>query len=213
MKLGCIFKSLAIIIVLLGISFFLYEKYGADFITAGKEKAKEIAIQKIENILVEYSGDNISENMKDKIDNTNLLKPKPNIISNVTANEEMDVNRIKPLLIDQITSRVRWKESVDYMIKQGVNDFLEIGPGKVLSGLVKKISGDVKANEVITHSKSNILGNIKSKFASMGGKLKGNINSDQISIKKTADIEGVLNQKTLSIQEGAQLKIKTETYK
>ena len=76
-----------------------------------------------------------------------------------------------------------------------------------------KISGDVKANEVITHSKSNILGNIKSKFASLGGKLKGNINSDQISIKKTADIEGVLNQKTLSIQEGAQLKIKTETYK
>ena len=76
-----------------------------------------------------------------------------------------------------------------------------------------KISGDVKANEVITHSKSNILGNIKSKFASLGGKLKGNINSDQISIKKTADIEGVLNQKTLSIQEGAKLKIKTETYK
>ena len=76
-----------------------------------------------------------------------------------------------------------------------------------------KISGDVKANEVITHSKSNILGNIKSKFASLGGKLKGNINSDQISIKKTADIEGVLNQKTLSIQEGANLKIKTETYK
>ena len=76
-----------------------------------------------------------------------------------------------------------------------------------------KISGDVKANEVITHSKSNILGNIKSKFASLGGKLKGNINSDQISIKKTADIEGVLNQKTLSIQEGANLKIKTETFK
>ena len=48
------------------------------------------------------------------------------------------MNRIKPLLIDQITSRVRWRESVDYMIKQGVKDFLEIGPGKVLSGLVKK---------------------------------------------------------------------------
>tara|TARA_B100001123_G_scaffold262742_1_gene292625 strand:+ start:274 stop:591 length:318 start_codon:yes stop_codon:yes gene_type:complete len=76
-----------------------------------------------------------------------------------------------------------------------------------------KINGDIKADEIITHSKSNILGNIKSKFASLGGKLKGNINSDQISIKKTADIEGVLNQKTLSIQEGAQLKIKTETYK
>ena len=76
-----------------------------------------------------------------------------------------------------------------------------------------KISGDVKAAEVITHSRSNITGNVKSKVASLGGKLKGNVNSDQITIKKTADIEGVLNQKTLSIQEGAQLKIKTETYK
>ena len=76
-----------------------------------------------------------------------------------------------------------------------------------------KISGDIKAEEIITHSKSNIIGNVKSKVASLGGKLKGNVNSDQITIKKTANIEGVLNQKTLSIQEGAQLKIKSETYK
>ena len=76
-----------------------------------------------------------------------------------------------------------------------------------------KISGDIKAEEVITHSRSNIIGNIKSKIASLGGKLKGNVNSDQITIKKTADIDGVLNQKTLSVQEGARLKIKTETYK
>ena len=76
-----------------------------------------------------------------------------------------------------------------------------------------KISGDIKAEEIITHSKSNIIGNVKSKIASLGGKLKGNVNSDQITIKKTANIEGVLNQKTLSIQEGAQLKIKTETHK
>ena len=76
-----------------------------------------------------------------------------------------------------------------------------------------KVSGYIKAEEVITHSKSNIIGNIKSKIASLGGKLKGNVNSDQITIKKTADIDGVLNQKTLSVQEGARLKIKTETYK
>ena len=76
-----------------------------------------------------------------------------------------------------------------------------------------KINGDIKAEDIITHSKSNIMGNIKSKFASLGGKLKGNVNADQISIKKTANIEGVLNQKTLSIQDGAQLKIKAETYK
>ena len=86
--------------------------------------------------------------MKEKIEKTNFLKPKPNIISNVTAQEETNVNRIKPLLIDQITSRVRWRESVDYMIKQGVEDFLEIGPGKVLSGLVKKISRNVKVSNI-----------------------------------------------------------------
>ena len=76
-----------------------------------------------------------------------------------------------------------------------------------------KISGDIKADEVITHSRSNIIGNIKSKIASLVVKLKGNVNSDQITIKKTADIDGELNQKTLSIHEGARLKIKTETYK
>ena len=76
-----------------------------------------------------------------------------------------------------------------------------------------KISGDIKAREIETHSNSNIKGNIKSKKAELGGKLNGNVNSDRIDIKKTADIEGVLNQKTLSIEEGARLKIKTETYK
>ena len=89
-----------------------------------------------------------AENMKDKIENTNFLKPKPNIISNVTAREETDVDKIKPLLIDQITSRVRWRESIDFMIKQGVASFLEIGPGKVLSGLVKKINRNVKISNI-----------------------------------------------------------------
>ena len=76
-----------------------------------------------------------------------------------------------------------------------------------------KINGDITAGEILTHSKSNIKGNIKSKKAYLGGKLEGNVSSDQINIKKTANIEGVLNQKTLSIEEGARLKIKTETYK
>ena len=76
-----------------------------------------------------------------------------------------------------------------------------------------KINGDVKSEDVVTYSNSNIKGNIKSKIASLGGKLNGNINADQIRIKKTADIDGVLNQKTLSIEEGATLKIKTQTYK
>ena len=76
-----------------------------------------------------------------------------------------------------------------------------------------KISGDIKAQVIETHSNSNIKGNINSKNASLGGKLKGNVSSDKIKIMKTAEIEGVLNQKTLSIEEGSVLKIKTETYK
>ena len=75
-----------------------------------------------------------SENMKDKIEETNFLKPNPSIISNVTAKEENDTNSIKSLLVKQITSRVRWRESVEYMIKEGVEDFIEIGPGKVIYG-------------------------------------------------------------------------------
>ena len=76
-----------------------------------------------------------------------------------------------------------------------------------------KINGDIKASEIETHSNSNIKGNIKSKNVSLGGKLKGNVSADQINIRKTANIDGVLNQKTLSIEEGATLKIKTETHK
>ena len=76
-----------------------------------------------------------------------------------------------------------------------------------------KINGDVKANEIDAHENSNIIGNISSKNAFLGGKLQGNVNSDKIKIKKTAEIEGVLNQKSLAIEEGASLKIKTETYK
>ena len=76
-----------------------------------------------------------------------------------------------------------------------------------------KINGDIKADEIETHQNSNISGNIESKNAALGGLMKGNINSEKITIKKTANIEGVLNQKTLVIEEGAVLKIKTETHK
>ena len=60
---------------------------------------------------------NAAEKMKEKINQTVFSKPLPSIISNVTAKEENNINKIKPLLVDQITSRVRWRESVNYMIK------------------------------------------------------------------------------------------------
>ena len=98
---------------------------------------------------------NASIKMKDKIEKTDFAKLKPYIISNVTAKEESNIDRIKSLLIDQITGRVRWKESIEYMISNGVKDFLEIGPGKVLSGLIKKINKDVKISNI------NVLEDIK----------------------------------------------------
>ena len=86
--------------------------------------------------------------MQTKILKTNFAKPIPSIISNVTAKEENNVDMIKSLLIKQIVSRVRWRESVNYMIKMGITDFIEIGPGKVLSGLIKKIDKSVKVRNI-----------------------------------------------------------------
>ena len=76
-----------------------------------------------------------------------------------------------------------------------------------------KVTGDIKADEIDTRSNTRIKGNISSNNAVLGGKIKGNIDSDKIQIKNTADVEGVLTQKKLSIEEGASLKIKTETHK
>ncbi len=70
------------------------------------------------------------------------------LISNVTANEMKNPEEIKKLLIKQIESRVRWRESIIYMIKKGVNHFIEIGPGKVLSGLIKRIDKTVKVDAI-----------------------------------------------------------------
>jgi len=75
-----------------------------------------------------------------------------------------------------------------------------------------KIDGDITADTVVTHDSSNISGNIKAKKIVLSGKLKGNLNSDKIKLTKTADVNGVLSQKTLAIEDGAKLKIKTETY-
>ena len=66
------------------------------------------------------------------------------LISNVTAQEISDEKNLKELLIKQIENRVRWRESVLNMIKNDVNHFIEIGPGKVLSGLIKRINREVK---------------------------------------------------------------------
>ena len=88
--------------------------------------------------------------MKEEIAKLNFKEAKNILISNVTGKEISDSDKLKSLLVQQIESRVRWRESVLLMIDKGVNQFLEIGPGKVLSGLVKRINKNVKVSAINT---------------------------------------------------------------
>ena len=100
-----------------------------------------------------------TEIMKIKISQTNFDNPKNLIISNVTARETKDSNEIKDLLIKQIESPVKWRESVIYMVQNGVKKFVEIGPGKVLSGLIKRIDRSleiVSVNDIEDIEKINL---------------------------------------------------------
>ena len=81
--------------------------------------------------------------MEDKIKNTKFNKPSFKIVNNVTADPEDDPNKIKKLLIDQIFSTVRWRESILKMSQNGVKNFIEIGPGKALTGMVKRTVKEV----------------------------------------------------------------------
>jgi len=114
-----------------------------------------LKIKKIKNIKLPVSApfhcklmDKATSIMSDKINNTNFQKPKNVIISNVTGSETHEIEKIKDLLIKQIESPVRWRESVIYMIKNGVRNFIEIGPGKVLSGLVKRIDKTINVKTI-----------------------------------------------------------------
>ena len=92
--------------------------------------------------------DKATEKMRHLINETEFKNPKISIISNVTANPVNESDVIKKLLIEQIEKPVRWRESVTNMISSGVKNFIEIGPGKILSGLVKRIDSNVRLNQV-----------------------------------------------------------------
>ena len=79
-----------------------------------------------------------ADSMRDKINSVKFDKPKFDIVSNVTSELENNPENIKKLLIKQIYSTVRWRESIINMTKKEITDFIEIGPGKVLSGMVKR---------------------------------------------------------------------------
>ena len=86
--------------------------------------------------------------MSEELNKLNFIEGKNKLISNVSANEISNTTELKELLVKQIENRVRWRESVINMINSGINHFIEIGPGKVLSGLVKRISKEVKIDTI-----------------------------------------------------------------
>ncbi len=89
-----------------------------------------------------------TEIMKTEIEKLNFLPSKKILISNVTGKSMTETSLIKDLLIKQIESRVKWRNSIKYMIEKGTKSFIEIGPGKVLSGLVKRIDKTVKVSAI-----------------------------------------------------------------
>ncbi len=91
---------------------------------------------------------NATKIMTEELNKLNFKEVENKLISNVTAKNILNANELKDLLIRQIEKRVRWRESIINMIKRDVNHFIEIGPGKVLSGLVKRISRDVKIDSI-----------------------------------------------------------------
>tara|TARA_B100000700_G_C15040894_1_gene855303 strand:+ start:305 stop:1237 length:933 start_codon:yes stop_codon:yes gene_type:complete len=86
--------------------------------------------------------------MSEEISKLTFNEPHNTLISNVTGKEIPNLDDLKDLLVKQIESRVRWRESVLLMIDKGINQFIEIGPGKVLSGLIKRIDKNVKVSAI-----------------------------------------------------------------
>ena len=100
-----------------------------------------------------------TEVMKNEIEKLNFNLSEKKIVSNVTGKLINGTSEIKNLLIEQIESRVKWRHSIKYMIKNGTKEFIEIGPGKVLSGLVKRIDRDVKVGALNKEEDINKLKN------------------------------------------------------
>ena len=88
------------------------------------------------------------ENMESYIQDLELLSPKLILVNNVGAAPLTETNKIKDSLVEQITNTVRWRESIDNMCDLGVDNFIEIGAGNVLSGLVKRINKTVNSSSI-----------------------------------------------------------------
>ena len=139
-------------------------------VISGKTKDLEklssyLKVSKIKNIKLPVSApfhcslmNKATDIMKEELGKLRFKKGNNLLISNITADEVFNSDELKDLLTKQIENRVRWRESVNKMINEKVNKFIEIGPGKVLSGLIKRINKEV---EVISINTEEEIRNIK----------------------------------------------------
>lgn len=132
-------------------------------VISGKKEAIEEACMKLKEagakrtVLLNVSGpfhskmlEGAGEKLGTVLDAIEIRKPVIPYVANVTAEYVTEADVIKPLLMKQVSSSVRWQQSVETMIRDGVDTFVEIGPGKTLSGFIKKISREVKILNVGT---------------------------------------------------------------
>lgn len=115
----------------------------------GMELAKKAGAKVVKQLIVSGAFHSplmqtASDKLKAKLDETNFTDAKIPVYANVTAKAVTDKGDIRELLLKQLNAPVRWTETIQNMVAEGVEEFIEIGPGKVLQGLVKRINGDVK---------------------------------------------------------------------
>ena len=115
----------------------------------------ELTSRKIKNVKLPVSApfhcklmNSATKIMEVEISELEFKSPKIDIVSNVTSEPVNEISTIKKLLISQIEKPVRWREIINYMINKNVNKFIEIGPGKVLSGLVKRINRNAELIQI-----------------------------------------------------------------
>ena len=93
--------------------------------------------------------------MAKALNDIKLEDPIVPLVANVRANEQNNGDIIKDLLIEQVTGSVRWRESIEFMSSKGVSEVFEIGAGKALSGMVRRINKEINVNQVFDTSSVN----------------------------------------------------------
>jgi [acyl-carrier-protein] S-malonyltransferase len=106
----------------------------------GAKLVKELVVSGAFHSSLMYSA---KEKLLEALNSTPFYNARFPVFANVTSKPSTDKNEIKNLLYQQVTSAVRWEETIRNMINNGITEFYEIGPGKVLQGLVKRINPDI----------------------------------------------------------------------